>query len=114
MKPEKFTELYFEDNTHLPIKINKDLLNKPIADLYSFRFTIHNLENKDMKYTYAVYLLDPEKIIFDQGEINIKINESKTIDEKFYMPSIYPRTKVVVNLVDQNQLIFFWMKEKLQ
>ncbi len=116
IKPENFTELYFEDNAHLPLKIkqkNTNLFINP-ADSYSFKFTIHNLENKEMKYHYEVYILDPNKVVFDQGEVNIQNNESKTIDETFYMPSIYPRTKFVVNLIDKNQQIAFWMREKLQ
>lgn len=116
IKPENFTELYFEDHTLLPIKIKQKNTNsvvKPV-DSYTFKFTIHNLENKTMKYTYEVYILDPNKVVFDQGEVDIQNNASKTIDETFYMPNIYPRTKIVVNLIDKNQQIAFWMGEKLQ
>ncbi len=43
-KPETFTELYFEDHLSLPKEI---ILFKE----NNFKFTIHNLENKDMDYT---------------------------------------------------------------
>ena len=43
VKPETFTELYFEDHLTLPNKVTLFKEN-------NFKFTIHNLENKDMVY----------------------------------------------------------------
>jgi len=43
VKPETFTELYFEDHLSLPNMVTLFKEN-------NFKFTIHNLENKDMEY----------------------------------------------------------------
>jgi hypothetical protein len=43
VKPETFTELYFEDHLSLPNKVT-------LFKEDNFKFTIHNLENKDMIY----------------------------------------------------------------
>ncbi|RJQ35848.1 hypothetical protein C4559_06290 [Candidatus Microgenomates bacterium] len=102
--PETFTELYFENHLSLPNKIVYYKEN-------DFKFTIHNLENKDMEYPYEVYIdLNGEKQIIEQSSISIKKNGYKTISEDFTI--IYPtaRVKVIVNLINKNQQIAFWLE----
>ena len=128
-KPETFTELYFENHLTLPAKI------KP-KETYNFTFTIHNLENRDMDYSYRIYKEIPDqKITVDEGKfagidkgysysiyqdiasIKTTLEEGKVSVkkdgyislEKTIGPLELFRTKIVVNLVDQNQLISFWM-----
>jgi hypothetical protein len=106
VKPETFTELYFENHLSLPSKIayyiEKD-----------FKFTIHNLENKDMEYPYEVYMdINGEKQMIDKSSILIKNNEYKTITEDFTITIPMQRTRVVVNLISKNQQIDFWMGEE--
>lgn len=108
VKPETFTELYFEDHLSLPVKIILFNENK-------FKFTIHNLENKDMAYGYEVYLdlNGEEKQIIDNNSVLIKSNEYKTITESFTIKVPIRRVRVVVSLVDKNQQIAFWMGEEI-
>jgi len=69
VKPETFTELYFEDHLFLPSKITLFKEN-------NFKFTIHNLENKDIEYPYEVYIeVNGEKQMFDKSSVLIKNNE---------------------------------------
>ena len=105
VKPETFTELYFEDHLSLPNKVTLFKEN-------NFKFTIHNLENKDMEYPYEVYIdVNGEKQMIDKSSVLIKNNEYKTITEDFTITVPMQRVKVVVNLISKNQPIHFWMDE---
>ena len=106
VKPETFTELYFEDHLSLPSKVTLFKEN-------NFKFTIHNLENKDMVYIYEVYIdVNREKQMIDKNSVLIKKNEYKTITEDFTITVPTQRVKVVVNLIGKNQQIHFWMGEE--
>ena len=106
VKPETFTELYFEDHLSLPNKVTLFKEN-------NFKFTIHNLENKDMVYIYEVYIdVNSEKQMIDKSSVSIKNNEYKTITEDFTITVPMQRVKVVVNLINKNQQIHFWMGEE--
>ncbi|GAH75447.1 unnamed protein product [marine sediment metagenome] len=106
VKPETFTELYFEDHLSLPNKITLFKEN-------NFKFTIHNLENKDMVYIYEVYIdVNREKQMIDKNSVLIKKNEYKTITEDFTITVPTQRVKVVINLIGKNQQIHFWMGEE--
>lgn len=101
-KPETFTELYFENHTQLPTKIEK-------GKEYSFSFTIHNLENQDMVYPYTVYLQrDNVKTTIFQKIVTLKKDEYKTIEETVG-PFKALRTMIGIELTDKNQNIDFWM-----
>ncbi len=105
-KPETFTELYFEDHLSLPNKVTLFKEN-------NFKFTIHNLENKDMVYIYEVYMdVNREKQMIDKNSVIIKKNEYKTITKDFTITTPMQRVKVVVNLIGKNQQIHFWMAEE--
>jgi hypothetical protein len=105
-KPETFTELYFEDHLYLPDKIN-------LSEENNFKFTIHNLENKDMEYPYEVYIdINGGKQIIDKNSVLIKSNNYKTIKENFIITIPLQRFRVVVNLINKNQEIDFWMTQK--
>lgn len=106
-KPEMFTELYFEDHINLPKTIERH-------KEYSFVFTIHNLENRDSDYPYAVYLQrDDQKTIIYQDNVYVKNNEFKSI-EKTIGPLKNLRSKIVVELVEKNPNIniSFWMEDQ--
>ena len=104
-KPETFTELYFEDHLSLPKEITLFKEN-------NFKFTIHNLENKDMEYPYEVYMdINGEKQSINKSSVLIKNNEYKTITQTFIITTQIQRAKIVVNLIDKNQPIHFWMGE---
>lgn len=104
VKPESFTELYFENHTQLSDKITR-------WQQYSLSFTIHNLEYQEMDYPYVVYLQrDTEKIILSQGSVTLKHDESKTINDTVG-PFKNLRTKIVVKLTNKNQTISYWLDE---
>jgi hypothetical protein len=105
-KPETFTELYFENHLPLPSKIDYHQENK-------FNFIIHNLENKDMEYLYEVYLDENgKKQEIDKNFVFIKKNEYKTISEYFTITLPTTRARITVNLVNENQQVYFWMGNK--
>jgi len=107
VKPETFTELYFEDHLSLPNEVTLFKKN-------SFKFTIHNLENKDMEYKYEIYvdMTKKRKRMMDKGSVLIKNNEYKTISEEFTITIPIQRVKVAVNLISKSQQIHFWMGEE--
>ena len=103
-KPETFTELYFENHLSLPSKVEID---RP----YTFAFTIHNLENKDMNYPYEVYLnVKGEKLFIQKKSVFVKKNEYKTINEEFTLALLNVRVNILVNLINKNQSIDFWIE----
>lgn len=107
-RKEAFTELYFQSNEHLPSK--PAVITDFTAVTYTFSFNIHNLEGKDMTYTYAVTTVGEKNQTIDQRSILIKNNQTKTISESFILPNaITTRTKVTVTLLNKKQSIFFWM-----
>lgn len=102
-KPETFTELYFEDHNNLP-HIIKQYWE------YSFTFTVHNLENKDSNYPYEVYLQrDSQKTLIETGELNINKDDRKSVNVIFG-PLQNSKAKIVVELLNRNQSISFWME----
>ena len=104
VKPETFTELYFEDHLNLP-KIITSHGN------YNFTFTLHNLENRDMEYPYVVYLETADKkIILEQGVIGLNDGGYQSVKEDFG-PLKPVRMKITVELVNKNQKISFWMEK---
>ena len=104
-KPETFTELYFENPLSLPSKVN-------LSEENNFKFTIHNLENKDMEYSYEVYIdINGGKQVIDKSSVLIKNNGYKTITVNFKITIPMQRFKVAVNLINKKQQIDFWMTE---
>jgi hypothetical protein len=105
---EPFTELYFEDHLTLPSKV----IPKKI---YTFKFTIRNLEEQDIVYPYDVYALTGDtKLMIDNGNTTIKKGESNTIQEIFTTENTFPKTKIVVELKNKKQQISFWIGGKVK
>ena len=104
VQPESYTELYFDDHTQLPSLVVP-------GKIYTFSFTIHNLENRDMLYSYDTYVsAGGLRLLIDKDTVSIKNNESKTIRESFMVTSVPPRSQVVVAIVNRNQQIDFWIE----
>lgn len=104
VKPETFTELYFENQLNLPsiVKANQQ---------YYFDFTIHNLENQNMTYLYEVYLQTGDvKLPIDRSIVTIKNNQYKTVPEEFSLNVPFIKSEIVVNLINKNQQIDFWFE----
>jgi hypothetical protein len=106
MKPQTLTELYFENHLSLPDEVT-------LFEKSKFEFTIHNLENKDVEYFYEVYInANGEKQIILMNSDLIKNSEYKTISVDFIIKVPVQRYQVVVNLINENQQIFFWVGEE--
>lgn len=108
VKPETFTELYFENHLQLPPAVVLNQENK-------FSFTLHNLEYQDMTYPYEVYIscLNPgcngDKQLIDKGTVALHQDEYKTVPESFTLTLPTGRVQVIANLIDKNQQIDFWV-----
>ena len=111
VKPETFTELYFENHTQLPTTVTA-------YQKVSFSFTTHNLEYKIMRYPYEVYLdQDGKKTVIDKGFFYLDQDNYRTINETATIPYGLTKGKIVVDLTSKNQQVFFWVKgadEKVQ
>ena len=106
-QPETFTELYFDNHMVLPTVIDG-------GKIYGFSFTVHNVEAKDMEYSYIVYLQsDFQKVLLDQGNFTLKNDGIKTIQETFG-PLKNIKMKVTVVLVNKNQQIDFLMTPNMK
>ena len=104
VKPEVFTELYFENHLNLPSIIQP---NQP----YYFEFTIHNLENQETTYPYEVYLQAGNvKLPIARKTVTIKNNQYKTVRVGFSVDAPIIKSEIVVNLVNKNQQIDFWIE----
>jgi hypothetical protein len=98
VKPQAFTELYFTDSANLPQEVKAN-------QKYNFSFTIHNLEQSTTRYTYEVL---SGTTILDQNSVSLQNGETKTISEKLG-PFPKLRTEIIVELINTNQIISFWM-----
>jgi hypothetical protein len=102
-QPEKLTELYFDNSTHLP---GTTTSGKEI----SFAFVIHNLETTDYQYTYSIAVnVSGTKHIIDSGNILVKDNQYYVKNEKFNPGNLHGRQEVVVELTNKQQSIDFWI-----
>lgn len=100
---EPLTELYFEDYNKLPITGRTGFP-------YTFRFTIHNMENKPVEYSYNVTEQSGQvNEVINTGAVNVKDNELKTLENTFTLSSGSAKTKISVNLINKNQEIHFWV-----
>src|SRR2546425_10164935 len=104
-KPEKLTELYFNDNANLPGSATG---NEGI----SFAFVIHNLETTDYQYAYVVFVnANGTRHIVDSENVMVKNNQYYVKNEKFKLLNSVGRHKIVVELVNKQQSIHFWIGE---
>ncbi|HWY80121.1 MAG TPA: hypothetical protein VNW29_07225 [Candidatus Sulfotelmatobacter sp.] len=103
IKPEKFTELYFENNSNFPFTIKQNQKK-------SFQFTIHNIEYQKYTYPYVVYLDENgKKIEIDKGQFTLSQDGYKTITETYTVSDPISRAQIVINLTSKKQQIFFWV-----
>lgn len=102
-KPEKMTELYFNDSANLPGSATSN-------QVISFAFVIHNLETTDYQYVYEVSMnVNSIRHIVDSGKILVKNNQYYVKNEKFNLMNSSGRQEVVVELINLHQSIDFWI-----
>lgn len=102
-KPEKLTELFFQDSANLPGSATS---NQEIR----FAFVIHNLESTDYQYVYEVSVnLNGSRHAIDGGKVLVKNNQYYVKNEKFNPMDSAGRQEVVVELIYLHQSIDFWI-----
>jgi hypothetical protein len=102
-KPEKLTELYFNDGANLSSSVTA---NRSIQ----FSFVIHNLEATDYQYTYAISVnANSTRQIVDSGIAFVKNEQYYVKYEKFTLIQVSGRQNVVVELTNKRQSIDFWI-----
>lgn len=104
-KPEKLTELYFNNNANLPSSATS-------KQAISFAFVIHNLETTDYQYVYDVSVnANGTRHIVDSGDVLVKNNQYYVKNEKFNLMNSPGRQEIVVELTNKQQSIDFWIGE---
>lgn len=102
-KPEKMTELYFNDPAHLPSSATSN-------QIISLAFVIHNLETTDYQYVYEVSVnVNGIRHIVDRGKVLVKNNQYYVKNENFNLMNSPGRQEVVVELTNLHQSIDFWI-----
>lgn len=97
---EHFTELYLESE-ELPRVAQK-------GRTISFSFVIGNSEGEAKKYPYIVYIKNrEEKIIIDEGSINIEDNEHHRIQVLYTFQQDYENSTLFIELPNQKQGLHF-------
>lgn len=105
-KPEKLTELYFNNNANLPSSATRN-------QAVSFAFVIHNLETTDYQYTYDVSVnTNGTRHIVGSGNVLVKNNQYYVKNEQFKLMNATGRQEVVVELTNKQQSIDFWIGEQ--
>lgn len=107
VSPEKFTELYFEEHMNLPKSVQP-------KEQQTFSFTIHNQEYKTMTYPYEIYVQDTagSRSGITTNTVTLRHDEEKLITESYEILAPIKRAKVVVNLMNNNQQIHYWIGEE--
>ena len=105
-RPEKLTELYFNDNANLPATAADN-------QVISFTFVIHNLETTDYQYVYEVSVNTAKgsRRIVDSGNVSVNNNQYYVKTEKFNLLNSPGSQEVVVELTNKHQSIDFWIGE---
>jgi uncharacterized membrane protein len=93
---EGFTELYFIGD--LPKTIET-------GEQQSFSFGIHNLENRDMLYSYTVYFQSDE---LSSGYANLKDDETAILNQGFMVKSKNNDTIKISVRLNTDEEIHFW------
>ncbi len=102
-KPEKLTELYFNNNANLPSSATS-------KQAISFAFVIHNLETTDYQYVYDVSVnANGTRHIVDSGDVLVKNNQYYVKNEKLNLINSPGRQEIVVELTNKQQSIDFWI-----
>jgi hypothetical protein len=102
-KPETMTELYFNNNAKLPS-------SAPENRVISFTFVIHNLEMTNYQYAYEITVnTNGTRHIIDSGNILVKNNQYYIKNEQFKLANASEKQEVVVELLNKQQSIDFWI-----
>jgi hypothetical protein len=100
-KPEKLTELYFDDAAHLPTSAKSN-------QVIRFAFVIHNLEATDYQYFYNVSVnANGTRHSVYSGNILVKNDQYYVKYEQFKLLNVPGSQEIVVALTNKQQAIHF-------
>ena len=93
---EPLIEVYIENYTSLPKFIFSDRF-------YNFTFTVHNLEYKEMNYTYNVWAQYGNQT-WQINEVNFTLqnNQTSSFFEIFSLEKNFDKAKMIVNVKKDN------------
>ena len=101
-KPERLTELYFNDSANLPAAVKENQVIK-------FAFVIHNLEGTDYQYAYQVsVMVNGTRHIVDRGKVVVKNNHYYVKNERVKLLNSPGSQDVLVELLNKQQSIDFY------
>lgn len=110
---EPLTEVYLENHATMP---TGGLVNKS----YNYTFSVHNLEYREMNYTYEVVIeysnrsLNLSDVSIERGEFSLLDNETITVQSSYFFPYTFDRAKVKTLVYKDNNEsidIHFWINE---
>ena len=100
-EPDKLTEIYFNDHTHLPKSATSN-------EVIRFSFVIHNLETTDYQYAYQVSVnAHGMRLVVDSGTVLVKNDQYYVKYEQFSLLNSPGSQEVVVELISKRQSIHF-------
>jgi len=103
---EPFTELYFENHQLLPKEIE-------LGKEYSFMFTVHNMEGEATNYFYEFSKeTDNNKKVIDFKQFSLAKDRSTTFRKTFKIDQDFKDAKITIKLLNKDQEIHFWVKQK--
>jgi hypothetical protein len=99
--PQRFTELYFENNTSLPTTVT----TKPLV----FDFGIHNQEGEFVAYSYEIVMETPSGLTqeLSSGTIALPDGQVASIPVVVSLPKGIKTAEIFVELPNQKQVIDF-------
>ncbi len=101
-KPKSgFTELYFSGPLPKDIKLGKE---------YNFSFAVHNLENRNVLYNYAVYV---KSDALRRGNLSLDHDQTAFLSQAFNITRMEDAPMpITVRLLNKEQEIHFWVNAK--
>jgi hypothetical protein len=107
-EPERFTELYFTEPNSLPIKYLPD-------QIQNVRFTVHNLEGKDISYKYRIFEISQANgsdQILANGGFTLPQNAYKHESVNISTVDLGPNVKVKVDLMNVKESISYSLERR--
>jgi hypothetical protein len=104
-QPEAYTELYFTDPNSLPSSAQN-------GQTVPVNFTVHNVESRNMLYTYNIELTTPtgQTTIVSHEQFAVARGDTLNIVSDATLPSSAGRDEVNVVLVGMPESIHYWVE----
>lgn len=107
-QPERYTELYFSNPTHLPTTATS-------GQQLSVDFTVRDVEARAMTYPYTIEFITPDGGVLAQKQASFHLPNGATqaIENNITVPAAYQgKAEVQILLTNLNQTIHFWIQTR--